>query len=220
MSNRRKALKGLVSSLALAGGLVGTAACAQAADPQTLLLALKKGGLVVFMRHGETGPAYADRPQAVIGDCATQRNLTPEGRTQNDNMAKAIKALQVPFGKVLASDFCRSWQTAQALVGPAGYTVTNTLTVPLSYPSVSPADTALSNTHLVALLRDKPAPGSNTLLVSHGINVLLATGYHPDVQGEMVLFRPDGKGQYTRIGTLLPADWLRLAASAGKAAGS
>ena len=194
------------------------AASAQTTGADNLLKELKKGGMVLFMRHGETGPAYADRSQAVIGDCNTQRNLNELGREQNEKMAVALKQLRVPIGKVLTSDFCRSWQTAEALFGKTGYAVTNQLTVPLSYPGVSKSDADLNNTNLNALLSEKPTAGTNTFLVSHGINVQLATGYHPIVQGEVVVFRPEGNGKYKRMGSLLPDDWSRLAAQAAKAA--
>ena len=54
-----------------------------------------------------------------------------------------------------------------------------------------------------------PAAGTNTVLVSHGNNLLLLTGYHPNVQGEAVIFKPDGAGGYARIASLMPADWTR-----------
>lgn len=206
------------ASAALACSLAATSASAQTAGADTLLKELKKGGTVLFMRHGETGAAYADRSQTVIGDCSTQRNLNALGRQQNEKMADAIKALRVPIGKVLTSDFCRSWQTAEALFGKTGYTVTNQLTVPMSYPGVSKSDADLNNANLNALLSERPAAGSNTFLVSHGVNVQLATGYHPNVQGEVVVFRPEGNGKYARLGSLLPDDWSQLASQATKAA--
>lgn len=205
------------TTLALTCSLPATYVSAQTASPDSLLRELKKGGMVLFMRHGETGPAYADRSQAVIGDCSTQRNLNALGRQQNEKMAEAIKVLRVPIGKVLTSDFCRSWQTAEALFGKTGYTVTNKLTVPLTYPGVSKSDADLNNINLNALLSEKPAAASNTFLVSHGINVQLATGYHPNVQGEVVVFQPEGNGKYARMGSLLPDDWSRLASQAAKA---
>ncbi len=206
----------LAVALAASCSLASFAALAQTATPDALLREIKKGGLVLFMRHGETGPAFADRSQAVIGDCKTQRNLNEVGRKQNEKMAKDINALGVSIGKVLSSDFCRSWQTAEALFGKANYTVTDKLTVPLSYPGVSQADTNLNNNNLNAMLSEKPAAGSNTFLVSHGINVQLATGFHPNTQGEMVVFRPEGAGKYTCLGSLLPEDWSRLASSASR----
>lgn len=195
--------------------LASVAASAQTASPQALLGALKQGGLVVFMRHGETGPAYADREKAVMGDCATQRNLDAVGRAQNVEMAAALKALTVPVGTVWSSEFCRSWQTAEALFGPKSYTTTSKLSVPPSYPGVNAADKSANNTYLQAMLAEKPAAGSNTWLISHGVNVLLATGYHPNEQGEIVLFRPDGKGAYTRLGSIEPGDWKRLLPAGG-----
>lgn len=208
--------RSVAAALALTWSMTSLAALAQTANPDALLKEIKQGGLVLFMRHGETGPAYADRARAIIGDCTTQRNLNETGRQQNEKMAQAIKTLRVPTGKVLSSDFCRSWQTAETLFGKTGYVITDKLTVPLSYPGVSPSDADLNNKNLNALLSEKPAAGSNTFLVSHGINVQLATGYHPDVQGEVVVFKPDGKGKYTRLGSLLPDDWTRLALMAGK----
>lgn len=206
----------LAAGLAAACSFASFAALAQTATPEALLRDIKKGGLVLFMRHGETGPAFADRPQAVIGDCKTQRNLNEDGRKQNEKMAEAIKALRVPIGKVLSSDFCRSWQTAEALFGKPNYTITDKLTVPLSYPGVSKSDADLSNKNLNVMLSEKPTAGSNTFLVSHGINVQLATGFHPNTQGEVVVFRPEGAGKYTRLGSLLPEDWSRLALNASK----
>ena len=197
--------------------LTAFSASAQSASPDMLVRELAKGGLVVFMRHGDTGPAYADRQQAVIGDCSTQRNLHDKGRAELAAMATAIKALRVPVGKTLSSDFCRCWQSAQILFGVNSYTITDKLTVPASYPSVNAADTQLSNANLKSLLAEKPSVGSNTFLISHGVNVLLATGYHPNIQGESVVFRPDGKGGYVRLGSILPDDWSQVAAKRGNA---
>jgi phosphohistidine phosphatase SixA len=207
----------LTVTLSFTCSLTSLTAIAQTHSPVELLPELKKGGLVLFMRHGETGPAFADRARTVIGDCATQRNLNDIGRQQNEKMAAALKSMRLPIAKVVSSDFCRSWQTAEALFGKGGYTITDKLTVPLSYPLVNAADTELNNKNLNAMLSEKPSAGSHTFLVSHGINVLLATGYHPDIQGEVVVFRPEGSGKYTRLGSIQQADWSRLASQASKA---
>ena len=210
LSSRTRFLSVRAAVAVVLGVLASVAASAQTASPQALLAELKKGGLVVFMRHGETGPAYADREKAVMGNCATQRNLDTVGHAQNAEMAKALKTLKVPVGAVWSSEFCRSWQTAEALFGPKGYTITSKLSVPPSYPGVNAADQLVNNTYLQAMLAEKPAAGRNTWLVSHGVNVLLATGYHPNQQGEIVLFRPDGQGGYARLGSIEPGDWSRL----------
>lgn len=218
---RQTSLQGLLKSVHLAFtglilvvlSLVSFQTKAQSSSPDVLVRELSKGGLVVFMRHGDTGSAGADRQQAVMGDCSTQRNLNDSGRAELAAMAAAIKTLRVPVGKVLASEFCRGWQTADILFGAKAYTITSKLSVPASYPGVSSSDTELNNTNLKVMLAEKPSAGSNTFLVSHGVNVLLATAYHPGIQGEAVVFRPDGKGGYSLLGSVLPDDWIRLAAA-------
>ena len=209
---------GAMAVCALGFGVISAGASAQTTSPQALLGELQKGGLVVFMRHGETGPAYADRRNAVMGDCATQRNLDAVGRAQNAQMALALKALKVPAGPVWSSEFCRSWQTAEALFGPKGYAITDKLSVPPSYPSVNAADTLANTVYLKPMLAEKPPAGRNTWLISHGVNLLLATGYHPNEQGEIVLFRPNGKGAATRLGSIEPGDWTRLVAASSATA--
>ncbi len=37
----------------------------------------------------------------------------------------------------------------------------------------------------------------------------MLTGNHPNTQGEAVIFRPDGKGGYTRLGSVQPEDWTK-----------
>jgi phosphohistidine phosphatase SixA len=203
----RRTLLAFITSTLLATALP-LSAQAQNLPASQLVSQLKAGGLVVFFRHGETGPAYADRDKAVMGDCATQRNLNAEGRAQVAKLGQDFKALQIPVGQVFSSEFCRSWQHAEAMFGKGGYTITDRLSVPLSYPSVNDADRALAAKSLNALLSQAPAAGKNTVLVSHGINVLIATNYHPNLQGEAVIFRPDGKGGYARLGSVLPNEWV------------
>jgi phosphohistidine phosphatase SixA len=200
---RRGALGGLVAAM--------LAAPAMADQPLQLIEELRNGGLVVFFRHGETGSQGADRPRAVMGDCSTQRNLNDAGHAQVRQLGDDFKALKIPVAKALSSEFCRCWQHAEAMFGKGGYTVTDRLSLPVSYPGVTDADRRKSNDHLRALLAEKPADGSNTVLVSHGNNVLMLTSYHPNVQGEAVIFRPDGAGGYARLGSVMPGDWTRAA---------
>ena len=207
----RRMLRSLARIALLATLACATALPAHAQDtPASQLVAqLKTGGLIIYFRHGETGPAFADREKAVMGDCSTQRNLDAQGRAQVAKLGQDFKALKIPVGKVLSSEFCRAWQHAEAMFGKGNYTITSTLSVPKSYPAVNDADRALAAKHLGALLSQPPAKGKNTVLVSHGNNVLITTGYHPSTQGEAVIFRPDGKGGYKRLGSVLPNEGLR-----------
>ncbi len=175
-----------------------------------LIGALRKGGFVIYFRHGETGSQGADRSRAVMGDCSTQRNLNEEGRRQVARLGEDFTALRIPVGTVLSSEFCRCWQHAEAMFGEGRYAVTDKLSLPPSYPSVTAADRAQNNESLTAMLAETPAAGTNTVLVSHGANILMLTGFHPSAQGEAIVFRPDGKGGFERIVPVRPEEWSRV----------
>ena len=57
-----------------------TVATAGGAADETLWTLLKGGGQVVLVRHAITTPGVGDPPAFRLDDCATQRNLTDEGR--------------------------------------------------------------------------------------------------------------------------------------------
>ena len=202
--DRRRLMLGLAGAL-----LAGPALSADEAAIARVVEDLRQGGFVIFFRHGETGRSGADRPQAVMGDCTTQRNLDDVGQAQVHRLGEDFRALGIPAGKVLSSEFCRCWQHAEAMFGKGGYRITEKLTVARSYPAVTEADRKLNNDNLGAMLAEKPAGVTNTVLISHGNNLLMLTGYHPDIQGEAVIFRPDGTGGYARIASLMPRDWTR-----------
>ena len=182
-------------------------AAAQRLDAATLA-ALRDGGHVIFFRHGETGAQGSDRAQAVMGDCSTQRNLNDAGRRQVQQLGEAFRKLGIPVARVQSSEFCRCREHAQAMFGKDRVEINPALSVPASYPSVSDADRELNNRQLARLLGELPAKGANTVLVSHGINILLLTGWHPNTQGEAAVFKPDGRGAYQRVATVLPDGWL------------
>jgi phosphohistidine phosphatase SixA len=193
---RRGLLVGLAASFAAVRDVA-------ADDLRTFIEELSKGGYVIYFRHGETGRSGAD-PNPVMGDCATQRNLDHVGVEQVRQLGEDFRALRIPVGKVLASEFCRCWQHAEAMFGKGGYVVTDKLSLPRSYPAVTDADRRKSNDHLRALLSAMPAAGTNTVLVSHGNNVLMLTGVHPDRQGQARIFRP---GDLKPVRSVTPEQW-------------
>jgi phosphohistidine phosphatase SixA len=173
-----------------------------------LLEALRAGGLVVYIRHAETGGAWADTPTAVMGDCATQRNLNDQGRAQSRQIAQAWKRLRLPVSAVFSSEYCRCWQMAQ--IAGWAYQLEPRLSLPRSYPNVTDADRAQVIEHLRGLLGQRPAAGTNTVLISHGYNMLVLEGFQLGTQGEAVIFRPDGRGGYRLLARLAPSDWDKL----------
>ncbi len=196
----------LLFLLLLLPALPGRAAPAPAAGEPALAAALRQGGLVVFLRHTETGPAHPDSATAVPGDCATQRNLNAEGRAQAEAIGAAFRALGVPVGAVLASPFCRTVETAALAFGRA-------LPEPaLSLPRhLDPAAHAAMGQALRGLVAAAHGAPGVTVLVGHSYHLIAAGGPRPDPQGAAAVLRPRADGGFETLALLAPADWAGLA---------
>src|SRR5262245_6011556 len=65
---------------------------------QALVTALKKGGYVIYFRHGETSNiGEKDVEDKDLDNCAIQRNLSAGGQVQTKAIGEAFKALQIPI---------------------------------------------------------------------------------------------------------------------------
>ena len=82
-----------------------------------LVTALQGGGYVIYFRHAETDFSQTDTDTRNLADCSTQRNLIPEGRADARAIGQAFRALRIPVGRVLASKYCRTRQTARLAFG-------------------------------------------------------------------------------------------------------
>src|SRR5258707_674609 len=87
--------------------------------PAQLLAELLKGGYILYFRHAATDLSQNDERMKSYEDCANQRNLIDRGRSEARAAAAAIRNLGIPVGRVLASPFCRTVETAQLLFGRA-----------------------------------------------------------------------------------------------------
>jgi len=157
--------------------------------------ALREGGHVMILRHAETDPGIGDPPQFRLGDCSTQRNLSPAGRAQAQQMGKNIAGQGISVTEVLSSRWCRCLDTAK-----------------LAFGRVTPApvlDSFFGESHKAAAqtaaLRKRIAafrgPG-NLVLVTHQVNITALTGLHP-AMGEAVVLRP-GAGDLEIVGRIAP----------------
>jgi hypothetical protein len=84
------------------------------------------------------------------------------------------------------------------------------LSLPRSYPNVTDADRARVTADLRGLLTQQPTAGTNTVLISHGYNMLALEGFQLGTQGEAAIFQPDGRGGYRLLVRLAPSDWDTL----------
>jgi len=109
------------------------------------------------------------------------------------------------IGNVLSSPFCRTKETARLAFGRfrISQALLNTI--------VAEHDARWRRQIQAArrLLGTKPAPGTLTVLVTHGIVIDETTG-HTVEEGETLVFRPLGSSRFTLLGRILPREWRTL----------
>jgi phosphohistidine phosphatase SixA len=166
-----------------------------AADGDALWTLLRAGGQVIMLRHAGTDGTPGDPPGARFDDCATQRNLTAKGREQARKIGEALRAREIPIGRVLSSPWCRCMETAQLAFGRAE---------PLFPLLGGPRDPASIETRVRALrpLLGAAPVGGNVVLVTHAFTILDVTGER-SAEGEMVIFTPQGDDRFTLAGHLM-----------------
>jgi hypothetical protein len=171
------------------------------AEPSAEVLAqLRQGGYVLFLRHTSTDFSQDDSRMKSFEDCATQRNLTDNGRAEARALGEHVKRLKIPIGEVLASPFCRTMETARLAFGKARAT-NDVRGGPLS------ADDPKRYEPLRLLLGTKPAAGTNTVLSSHGNPFRAVAGPPYLAEGEIAVVRPEGGDKFSVIARIRLTDW-------------
>jgi len=155
---------------------------------------LAAGGQVVLLRHGTTISGVGDPTGFRLDDCATQRNLTEAGREESRRIGAAFKTRAIPVERVLSSPWCRCLETARLAFGSAE------TWEPLSSLFADRTRQAEQTRAFRALAGEK-RPGGNTILVTHGANVVTFVGVSP-AMAEMVVLTPQGDGTFTVAGRL------------------
>jgi len=178
---------------------------------------LKVGGNVVLMRHMAT-VQEPDRWGGVeLADCSTQRVLSDLGRQQARELGAAFRALGIPVGEVLVSPYCRTRETAELAFGVPG-SETDLLSTWDHLPVEQKTERA---TELRKRLDTPPAPGTNTVLVTHTGNLLWSLGLDSKPEGLAHVFAPTGLAiaRPTYLGRVDPEQWRALAGRAEEPAG-
>lgn len=187
---RRRVLAGLLVALLVLAVPLSTSA------DEALWALLKDGGQVVLLRHTITTPGVGDPAGFRVEDCASQRNLTEQGREDARRIGAAFRDRGVPVGRVLSSRFCRCLETARLAFGKAE-----------PHP---PLDNLFHDRSreperagaIRALAAERPE-GGNLILVTHGINIQAAIGLQP-APGEIVVVTPRANGRYEVRGRIPP----------------
>ena len=171
---------------------------AQALAPGALADALRKGGYVIYFRHTATDFSKNDAGMKGYDDCANQRLLSAQGRTDAETIGRNIKGLKLPAGEVFASPFCRTMDTARLMMGSA-----------TPRTEMRESDGNADYPGLKQLLATPVAAGSNRWLMGHGIPFRAVAGAPHLAEGEAAVIRPGGKG-WTVVARVQPKEWAQL----------
>ena len=170
-----------------------------------LLTALRQGGYVLYFRHTSTDFGQNDDRMTGYEDCTRQRNLTDAGRAEARAIGTAIRVLGIPIGRVLASPFCRTRETAELIFGHA--TVSNTVR---GGPAQADGDRYAELKTLLAT----PVPGGVDLaIVSHGNPYRAIVGGPYLAEGEAAVIEPRGKEGFRVVAQIRKDDWSTLSAA-------
>ncbi len=155
---------------------------------------LERGGQVILIRHAITTPGVGDPPGMRLDECATQRNLTDEGRRDARRLGEAFRARAIPVERVLSSAWCRCLETARLAFGSAESWA------PLANLYGRPENSADQARQMRAAVSER-RPGGNVVMVSHGSTIVALTGVSP-APAEMVIVTPQGDGRFAVAGRL------------------
>jgi len=160
---------------------------AEAIAPAEAVRLLRDGGYILYFRHAATDFSQNDAKMTSFEDCATQRSLTDKGRADARAIGAAIRELGIPIGKVRASPFCRTIETAELAFGRAE---------PAAAARGGPAlpDNPDRYAALRRLLAAPPARGTNDVIVSHGNPFHAVAGPPYLAEGEAAVVQPTGTG--------------------------
>lgn len=183
---------------------------AAAALMPTLPDVLRGGGYVLHWRHA-SADVCVDQLDSVApnwwksceANCAfaTARQLNDTGRAESLAIGRAVDILGIQIGRVLSSEYCRNFTTAELMdFGP-----------PLELlPAITffVHDEANRCANSYALLAEVPATGTNTTIIGHagfpapGCAILGSLAW-----AEAAVFKPDGTGGSAFVTRLTADKW-------------
>jgi broad specificity phosphatase PhoE len=182
----------LLGALAL-----GFASSARADDP-FLWKQLRRGGIVLLIRHASTEPGLGDPPGFRLDDCSTQRNLSAKGREESARIGERLRGEKVPVARVFTSPWCRCRETATLAFGRAEDW--EPLSSFFDFPDREAEYTESVKKRIASYASRNP--GGNVVMVTHNVNIAALTKLSV-ATGEIVVVRPDGCCGLRPLGRIL-----------------
>jgi broad specificity phosphatase PhoE len=147
---------------------------------------MRRGGLVLLMRHANTDGA-GDDPGFTLDDCSTQRNLSEKGREEARRIGERLRAGKVPIARVYTSPWCRCRDTATLAFGKAEDW--EPLSSFFDFPHREAYYSERVRKRIASYGNAKPR--GNIVMVSHNVNIgaLARLSVQP---GDIVVVKPEG----------------------------
>mgnify|MGYP001022069310 CR=1 FL=1 len=192
--------------------LLGDRALAESLSPEQLFNALRNGGHTLYFRHAATDWSHSYNV-VKPGDWKScdeskMRQLSDAGRVSAERVGKAIKALEIPIGKVLSSEYCRAVETAERM--DLGTVEATSDIMNLRAASFVGGD-KVAVARLQRILKRSPAHGENKVIWAHGNLARESTGAYPREGGAVVILAtPDKPHGFLVLGQLSPEDWFSM----------
>lgn len=195
--------------LSMAVGEVATQVTPPGVDAG-LIGKLKSGGYNLYVRHAATDWSQTDRI-AAHGDWTSCdpdriRQLSDEGRRDAREVGAALQSLGIRVGKIFASPYCRTMETAKLMSGQAAEPTTDLMNLRAA-AFVGGGEAVVARAR--KLLSEPPETGVNDLFVAHG-NLGRAAMGASLAEGEVLVVAPRGDGRFETVGTLTSAALLAL----------
>ncbi|MBW4643732.1 MAG: histidine phosphatase family protein [Goleter apudmare HA4340-LM2] len=153
-------------------------------------------GYVILMRHA-LAPGIGDPPDFRLNDCATQRNLSDEGRKQAIKIGKTFKNRNILVSRVLSSQWCRCLETAKLL------NLGKVRPFPILNSFFSNYTTASKQTAQLRqfILNNRSTPGV-IVMVTHEVNITNLVGNIYPKSGESMVLRANDKNKIEVLGQI------------------
>ncbi len=184
----------------------------------TLVQVLRAGGYTIHWRHtdadvcadnltlgGADNPTVPDWWKSCDAQCATAtaRQLNDAGRMHAIAIGQAFDALAIPVGRVLSSEYCRCFTTAELMdFGPP--------IEQLQGISFFVYDEPNRCAHSYELIDQAPDSGTNTAIIGHAGFSATCDVVGALAWSEAAVFKPDGQGGSTFITRLTWDQWVML----------
>ena len=150
--------------------------------------------LIALLCHA-IAPGTGDPSEFELGQCATQRNLSQEGRNQAAKIGDRFREKEIHSAQVFSSQWCRCLETAKLLkLGPVQE-------LPALNAFFQYYERQASQTSVLLEWIERQNLARAFVLVTHQANITALTGIYPE-SGELVIVHRSNTGDIRFIGTI------------------